>query len=340
MGVRGFFSSLGDFDMAKRFIRSVLAQDEAVTVSTVVTYDLPVNPLSHIILSLKAANDTGTIANYSVWTALLSSIAKVEVLYKGQAIFSGSLADLMMLQWFLRGAQPYAGNIVKTNDDVRWITVVLGFGRRLFDTLQCFPATRKGELQLQITYAAAQTGIDTLIAQYETVELLDAVPASFFKSTTLSKTPTATGWHDLDLPVGNDLLGALLFSTTVPTGASFNASVGQVKMLLDNVEFGYSFCNWECLHGEMLQARPHIFMNEHIHRGNFTTTVEGDTGPQQEDDTKVQLYSWLEYDPDGTGEYAIRTSGHSRCNLRINQEPAADAIRCLPVELMRVVGAV
>ena len=325
--------------MGKRFIRSVLAQDEAVTVSTVVTYDLPVNPLSHIILSLKAANDTGTITDYAVLTSLLAQIARVEVLYKGQAIVSGSFADIALLQWFLRGAQPYAGNMVKTNNDVRWVSVVLGFGRRLFDVMQCFPATRKGELQLQLTYAAAQTGIDTLILQAETVELLDGAPGSFFKSTTLTKTPTSTGWHDVDLPVGNDLLGALLFGTTVPTGTSFNASIGQIKLLLDNVEFGYSFANWECVHGEELGARPHMFMNAHTHRGNFTTTVEGDTGVQQEDDGLVQLYSFLDFDPLGDGSYAVPTSGHSRCNLRINAEPAADAIRVIPVELIKVGGA-
>ena len=319
-----------------RFIRSTLAQDEAVTVSTVVTYDLPVNPLSHILFTMKALNDTGTITDYSVMGALLAQVAKLEVLYKGQAIVSGSLTDLMMMQYFNLGAQPYGGNFIKTNNDVRFVTVPISFTRKLYSLVEAFPATRKGELQLQVTYAAAQTGIDTPVVQIETIELLDCNPAQFLKYTTMTKTPSATGWHDVDLPIGNDILGVLLFSTTVPTGASYNASIGQLKVLLDNVEYGYSFTNWETLHGEILIPRPHLWLNEHIHRGNFTTTVEGDTGAQQEDDAKLQLYSYVEYDPLKDGSYALHTTGHSRANLRINAEPAADAIRVLPLELIKV----
>jgi len=327
--------------MAK-FVRSVLAQDEAVTVSTVVTYDLPVNALSHVLFSLKCLNDTGTLSNYSVMAALLAQVSKLEILYKGQAIISGSLTDLMMMTFALMKSIPFAGNIVKTNNDVRWITVAIPLGRFLFSPLEAFPANRKGELQLQVTYAAAQTGIDTIIAQIETVELLDATPSQFLKYTTQTKTPSATGWHDVDLPVGNDILGALLFSSTVPTGATFNASVGQIKVLVDNVEYGYSMCNWETLHGELLVDRPHLFMANHFHRIDVATSVfgEADTGSQQEDDTIVQNYAYLDYDPLKDGSYAIKTSGHNRVNLRINQEPTADAIRVLPVELIRVGQAV
>jgi hypothetical protein len=243
----------------------------------------------------------------------------------------------MMMSYAILRAQPWGGNFVKTDNDVRWITVCIPFTRFLYSLIEAFPATRKGELQLQITYAAAQTGIDTVIAQIETVELLDATPTQFLKFTTQTKTPSSTGWHDVDLPIGNDILGALLYSSTVPTGASFNASIGQIKLLVDNVEFGYSFANWESVHGELLFDRPHLWLAEHFHRlVPNTSAAEMDTGFQQEDDTLVQRYAFMDYDPLRDGSYAIKTSGHSRVNLRINQEPTADAIRVLPVELIRV----
>jgi hypothetical protein len=270
--------------------------------------------------------------------ALLAQVQKLEVLYKGQAIISGSLTDLMMLSYLVTGAQPYGGNFIKTNNDVRWITVTVPFGRAFYSLTEAFPGTRKGELQLQITYAAAQTGIDTVIAQIETVELLDASPVAFLKYTTQSKTPSSTGWHDVDLPIGNDILGALLYATTVPTGSSFNSSIGQIKLLVDNVEYGYSFANWESCHGELLVPRSHLWLAEHFHRGESPASwpTEFDTGIQEEDDTILQNYVYLEYDPLKNGEYAVKTTGHSRVNLRINQEPSADAIRVLPVELVRV----
>lgn len=327
--------------MGKRFVRSVLAQDEAVTASTVITYDLPVNALSHILFTLKCLNDTGTITNYRLFARILSMVSKIEVLYKGQAIWSGSLRDICMLGWLLTGKQPWGGNYIKTDNDVRFSTVLLPMGRRLLDPEEAFPPSRKGELQLQVTYAAAQTGFDAVVAQIETVEMLEVQPKQFLKATTMAKTPGATGFHDMDLPIGNPLLGVLLFSTTVPTGASYNASVGQVKMLLDNVEHGYSFANWESLHGEIFHRGGHLELAEHTHRNNQATAgTEDNTGIQQYDDAYLQHYAYLDYDPHRDGSWALETAGHSRVNLRINAEPTADEIRVMPVELIRVGGGI
>jgi hypothetical protein len=272
--------------------------------------------------------------------SLLAQVAQIQVLYKGQAIISGSLSDLVMLSLMVTRAQPFAGNIVKTNNDVRWITVLIPFARWLYRLEECFPACNKGELQLQVTYAAAQTGIDTLICQIETVELLDAKPKNFLKYTTISRTPTATGWFDVDMPLGNILLGALLYATTVPTGSTFNTTLGQIKLLVDNSEYGYSFGNWLALHGEMLAQRPYLQLAEHFHRAvGPASLAEFDTGIQQYDDTLLQNYAYLDMDPTQDGQFALATNGHHRVNLRLNQQPSADASRVLPVELVQVGGA-
>lgn len=321
-----------------QFVHSVLSQDRAVTVSTVQTFDLPVNPFLGILFTVKALNDTGTLTDYTLMAALLNQVSKVEILYKGQAIVSGSLTDLAILNWLLHGRQPWEGNFVKTNNDVRYITVPIFLSRKAYDPMELFPATRKGELQLQITYAAAQTGIDNVVEQIEQIEVLDAAPERFLKYTTLTKTPSSTGWHDVDLPIGNKLLGCLLYGTTVPTGASYNATVGQVKVLRDNVEYGYSMCNWESLNGALLHRSGAWALLSHMHRLDSSAGAEQDTGEMQELVTKLQHYGYLDYDPNRDGMYALNTSGHARVNLRINQEPAADAMRALPVELMQVGG--
>lgn len=321
-----------------RFVRSVLSQDRSVTVSEVQTLDLPVNPLSHFLITLKALNDTGTITAFTLFNALINSIATVEVLFKGQAIVSGSLRDLAMLNWQLTGWLPWLGNTVKDNDAIRWITVPISMTRRPMWPMEAFPASRRGELQLRLTYAAAQTGVNTLVEQIETVELLDASPERFLKYTTLTKTPTSTGNHDVDLPIGNKILGVLLFSTTVPTGTSFNASIGKVKLLVDNVEFGYSEANWESLQGEVLNKSGAFSWLSHIHRLNVSASTELNTGELSETAILIQQYAYLDYDPLQDLEYAIETEGHSRVNLRIDQEPSADEIRVLPVEMIDVVG--
>ena len=111
------------------FLRTVLAQDETVTVSTTVTYDLPVNPLSHILLTLKGANDTATVGNYNVMSALLASISNIEVLFKGSAVASLSFTDLAVLTGVLGRWTPGQLNLAQTDNDVRAVTVPLMFGR-------------------------------------------------------------------------------------------------------------------------------------------------------------------------------------------------------------------
>jgi hypothetical protein len=322
--------------MGKRFIRQVLAQDEAVAVSTVVTYDLPVNPLSHILFTLKALNDTGTITAYSVIAALLAQVSQIEVLYKGQAIISGNLRDIWALNRRLTGFLGLQLNLEKTNNEVRGLTVRIGFGRMPFWAAECFPASRRGELQLRVTYAAAQTGIDGLVAQIETVELLEAAPERFLKYTTLTRTPAATGDSDADLPIGNRILGVLLFGTSFPAGTSYNASFGQTRLLVDNVEFGYSLANWETLHGEFLAVGGDERYIEHIHRNNQAVAgTEDNTGVQQESGHILENYGFLDYDPMQDLEYAIETEGHARVHLRINAD-VADAQRIIPVELITI----
>lgn len=319
-----------------RFIRSVLSQDVSRTAADIVTFDLPVNPLSHVLITVKVANDTGTISDYDVLIALLATIQNVEVLFKGQAIVSGSLTDIAMLSWLLTGARPWGVNFVETNNDVRSITVLIPLTRRPFWPMEAFPASRRGELQLRLTYAAAQGGVDTIVEQIETVELLDVTVERFVKYTSLTVTPGSTGNHDVDLPIGNPILGVLLFSTTVPNGASYDATVGQVRVLVDNVEFGYAQTNWETLHGEVMNRHGGFLTVPQFHGVNAAGAGQEDTQQQQMDAAVPGNYAYLDYDPLMDGTYALDTAGHSRVNLRIDQEPSADEMRALPIELISV----
>jgi len=322
--------------MARQFIRSVLAQDEAIVASTVVTYDLPVNPLSHIDLTLKFLNDTTTLANLKTCLAAAQIIAKVEVLYKGQAIISGRGIDLAILNCAFTGNTPYGVNVIQTNDYVRSATIQLCFGRTNYDPEECFPAVRRSDLQLQITYAASLTGTDNWKAQYETVELLDATPKHFLKYTSFSKTPGAVGDHDLDLPIGNQLLAFLLFGTTVPCTTAYTASMQYLKLLLDNQEFGGTRWNWETLRGCLRRKmNPNSFW-DHIHYDSVSTSTGLGTSTTQLDSAEVeQNYAYMDFDPRRDGDYAVPTEGHARVHLRINAG-AADAIRVVPLELVKV----
>jgi hypothetical protein len=323
-----------------QFLKQVLVQDESQAASAVRTDDLPVNPLSHISITMRALNDTGTLTDFTVLSALLGFITKVEVLFQGSAIISGSLDDLARLQGVLLGRGPMAPEITSVTNQIRGVTVIIPLGRKPFMPDECFPAVRRGELRLQITSGAATTGIDTVTLQIETVELLGASPKQYMKSTTISKTPSATGDHEVDLPIGNTIAGALLFGTTVPTGAAWTASINQIRLLVDNVEAYYGNTNWETLHGEMaMRCQANSQQSEHVHVSDVGAayTQWQDTDLNAVNTDFYNSYGYLDLDPRGDDNFLLDTKGRARVHTKINAG-AADAIRIMPVELVPVAG--
>lgn len=323
------------------FLRQVLVQDETFAVSTTRTDDLPVNPLSMVLLTMRYLNDTADLDDYSAIAGLLAQVARVEILYKGSAIVSGSLADIARVSAVMLGRPPQQTLATIVNSDARSITVPILLGRKPYCPKECFPAVRRGELQLQLTTAAATTGIKTPTVQIETVELLGATPERFLKYTTISKTPTATGDHDVDIPIGNKIPGMLLFGTTVPAGAALTASFGQLRLLLDNVEHYYARTNWETLHNElMLRVSESVASGTYKSRENDAVGYTADALTDGEHGAIgfFNAYAYLDFDPRGDDSYLLDTAGRARIHLRINAD-VADAIRVLPLELIPVAGA-
>jgi len=324
--------------MPDRFLHSVLIQDEAQAADGVVTKDLPINPLSHIILTIKALNETSTLANFSPIAALLDTITKIEVLYKGTGVISLSARDLFVLNLLL-GIKPNQLNTDDLDNEVRAVSLIIPLGRYLYYPDECFPGTKKGELQLQLTTDVAVTGIDGLILQAETVELLDAKPERFLKVTTGTKTPSAAQEEDTELPIGNELAGVLLFGTTITLAtawASVVFPVDWVKFLIDNVEYGYSKSNWESLFGQLGRYDYYTLYNQHVHRENTATayTQNADTAVGNDLSSLLDNYLFLDFDPTQDGRYVVDTAGRSRVHLRINHGNTS-AVRVLPLELVK-----
>jgi len=323
-----------------QFLRQVLVPDVAQAASTVRTDDLPVNPLSHIIFTIKGLNDTGTLTDFTVSSALLSFISKIEVLFQGSAIISGSAHDLARLHGVLLRKSPRAGVIDSTDNDIRSLSFIIPLGRSLYDPKECFPAVRRGELVLQTTSGAAVTGVDGHILQIETVEILAATPERYLKATTISKTPAATGDHEVDLPIGNQLAGVLLFGTTIPIGAAWTTSIDQCRLMVDGSEAYYGNANWECLNGDLgalVQANSQT--SEHVHVSDvaaaYTQWQDTDLNAVAYDFYKQ--YAYLDLDPRKDDQYLLDTKGRARVNLKITAGDT-NAIRVLPVELVPVAG--
>lgn len=321
------------------FLHSVLAQNDAVTANTVVSYDLPVNPLSFILLTLRFQQNK---ANVQLdWDNVDAMLSKVEVLYKGSAIFSASGSDIEALQCMVLGYEPWIHNRYGDDDDYVYFTFLIPLTRKLYSPHEAFPKSTRGELILQITYASSFTDIDGVSAQIETVELPEASPERFLRVTTLSVTPSAAGELDVELPIGNVLAGVLFFGTTVPLADANTQTLTYSQFLRDNKRIYFSHTNFECWHQLAgLRHKPPIAHGYHIHQLDSAAYAQYmDTAVvKYRNDRCIQHHFW-DFDPTRDDTYLHDTKGASDLVARIYAGDTS-ALRVLPLELVASLAGV
>jgi len=317
-----------------RFIHSILRSNNAITADGDVVYDLPVNPLSVILLHVSPLNETSTIGNYALLEALLSAVDNVRVTHRGSAIIDLSGVDLAVLMMLWHRLPIWQSNAVETDNDRRSLVLPVIFGRHPYMAGECFPETKKGELQLTVTWDIADTGFDGLRISIETIELPEASPDFVQKVTTLAQTFAATGQNEVDLPIGNLLRAVLLFGTTAYAGATPAPTIGEVELLKDNVQTHYTATDWEVLRAVLGLAGVRFPSDSrHIHSVNAAgagreDTLEPEIGASLDDN-----YALVDLDPTRDDEYSLETAGAGRVHLRIDAE-AANAMRAIPIERM------
>jgi len=316
--------------------RTSVITDETISADGSYNKDLPVKPLSHIIFTVKCLNASvkATLAQ------ILGAIETIEILRYGSALVSISGADLYALNCILLGHQPWQENVVDTDNAVRHLTMMIPFGRTLFNPNECIEETARGELTLRYTVDIADTGYDGLILQAEAVELVDAQPSAHLKYTVLSRTPTATGEMDIELPIGNKYLGMLLWGTTVPTGTAWTATIEYIKLLMDNIQRYISEAYWESLHGDFInRLDPAGAWGEKFHVENTASsyTQNADTAGEQQDNTNIANYAYIDFDPNRDDQFIFDSKGLSDLVLRVNAGDT-NALRILPIELVDVAG--
>lgn len=315
-----------------RYTQSILAANQAVAGDGVQVFDLPVNPLSAVLLHLSPLNETSTIGNYAFLRAILSAIDNITVSFRGGAFVAMNGQDLaaLALLWHRFGIFQSAG--VSTDNARRSIVLPVMMGRKPFDVKECFPATKKGELQMSVTWDIADTGFDGLRISVETIELPGATPDFVQKCTTIARTLTATGQNEVDLPIGNFLRAVLLFGTTPFTGAAPVPSLGQLQLLKDNVQQFISASDFEVLRGVLgLKGLGYPVDLSHMH--GFTDAAVGATFTRVTETSGAvdEQYALMDLDPLFDDSFGMETNGAGRVHVRIDAE-TADAIRVLPIE--------
>lgn len=320
------------------FLRSVLVQNRAEAADRVFTEDLPVNPLTQILVTLRGVvTESDTVAPLADILALMPAVG---VSFRGQDLVRGSLADLAMVNAIVCGSRPW-GTLPQVSDAGTFaVTVPITFGRRPYLVKECLPAVRRGDLVLECQVDTLVTNVDLVSVQIETVELLDETPEAYLKYTTAAHTFSGTGEEDVRLPIGNPLVGVLLAGTTVPTTTATTATWERLRLRVDNVEALYARANWDSLHGELgRQVGGDLsFLMDHVHRANGAAAAFADTTAALRGAALSELYAYLDFDPLGDGMYLLETAG--RADVVIHRDAGtADLGRFLPIELVPVRGA-
>lgn len=322
------------------FLHSVAVQDQDIAADGLYSFDLAVNPLSVILLCLRPLNKTGTLANFASYLNVCGALNRVTVFHRGEAIIAASGRDLAAMAYFRQGCILRQNNHDDVDNDRRCVILPVFMGRMAYDMRSCFPASRRGELVLELDVDISDTGYDDIRLSVEQVELLDARPGSYERITTVTQTHTATGDNDIDLPVGNMVRGCLLFGTTSFVGGTPAPSLGRLSTLLDNQQHGFSSSDFEVAHAlsGLLGGQPPQ-MDSHTHRVDATSasTTEESGGPIEVGSGGWQNYCYLDFDPTRDDEFSVRTGNASRFAVRSDVE-TADLVRALAVEVIPLGG--
>lgn len=323
-----------------KFLNSVVVQDQAIVADGIYNFDLAVNPLSVVNIVLRPLNDTGTLANFQRYFGICAAINRVSIAFRGKSVFNMKGEDAAMLNYFRYGIMPYQGQLDNTNDERRAVVLPIILGKEPFNPDSCFPASRRGELTLELDLDIADTGYDGLRISVECIELLDAKPKEYERKVAISQTWAATGDQDMDLPPGNLCRGVLLFGTTPFAGATPAPSWGRIKVLLDNQEAHFAATDFEVaqMHHSLAGIPMHGY-DGHYH----TTTVDGnaqtavatlDGWYNSGAELGPENWAFLDFDPTRDDLFSLDTKGASRFHLRANAE-TADAVRAIPVEVLK-----
>jgi len=317
------------------FTHSVVVPNETIVAGTSPSYDLPVSPLSHCLLTIKfAQNQADTQLAFANIPAMLS---KVEVLYKGSGVISLSGLDLLACGILVCDFESWGINATGADNDLLSFTFLIPFGRQLYSPRECYPSQSRGELVLQVTWAASFTQIDAATLQVEAVELPDATPERFLKMTTSHVTLSGTTEQDIELPIGNQISDIVLWGTTIPAADVATRTIAKIQIRKNNSEYMYSQCNFETLHNMAgrMRAAPGYWGN-HIHQQDAAAFAQYyDQSAVKPANHILANHLHVPFDVRRDGEHILRTDDANDLNIRIKPDVAA-AVRMIPCEVVAV----
>ncbi len=296
------------------FLRDLTVPERALNAGDNGPFDLPVNPVSYMLLHVRA--EAG--ASPPDFNQLLGHLTSISVTFKGTQIVQMSGVDLARAVHHLWGRTLDIENYGAVSPALVSFTLPIPFGRMPMGMKEAFPATRRGEFSITITRSQALTNITNPVFALEGMQLLEADPGQFTKMVTLSKNIVA-GDSDFELPIGNPFLALQIFSPTAMGNAPISETVRRTRLLFDNVEYDYSDTAFD------------VLRNDGWLRGS-------DFNDYAAVSSLIRNYALMDFDPMKDDSYIIETEGRASVRLRFVPD-LGGLVRVTPIELVRLPGA-
>ncbi|MGH8754556.1 MAG: hypothetical protein ACREU0_01730 [Burkholderiales bacterium] len=277
-------------------------------------FDLPVNPVSFLLLHIRADATVGAVD----LNQLLGHITGLTISFKGTQIIAMNGVDLFRLVHRLLGRGINIEGFNAVAPALISITIPIPFSRKPYWEKEAFPATRRGEFTVSLQRSALLTNLANPVFSIEAVQLLEAEPVQFLKMVTLSRAIVA-GDADFELPIGNPFLGLQVFSPTGMGNAPISETIRRMRLLLDNVEYDYGDTAFDV-------SRALGFL-----RSTDNNEYSGITSP-------FRNHTYLEFDPMMDEKMMVETDGRASVRLRFIPD-VAGTVRVTPVELVRLGAA-
>lgn len=288
------------------------------TATEVIDEWLPTDPLSHLIITLDGYNvtDEATLAE------ILAFINNLQVLDNGVTVYDLQSEDLYAVQAYLQRRLPELTGRLATDNYTRSLTLIVPFGRKLYDPSECYPGRPANKVKVRIDTTVPTGSLDNSTIEVDVVSLPGATPTAHLKVYRQAlSAPGSLGWHTIELERQNKLLCAQLRMTTVPTTSSHEYGINTVELLADNKEHALSNADMMCLAGERALR---------IGGPDAAIAAQG-LSP-------LNNIFWVDFDPHGDGAYAIDTAKYG--SLKLNAEYGVDEVQSLTlIELEAAAGA-
>lgn len=315
------------------FIQSKVAKSYSLgTTDADESWLLPTNPLTFIAITLRCLTAAANVVDTAMLLAL--QLLSVQVRFRGAQIMALSGDDLLRMTACMGVHAPKLYNPAIADNSPRSLTVLIPFGRKLFDMNECFPSTQKGETELYISWDAVTSSYDNILLDISTIELPEAKPTRFLRMTTMSDTPAATGDKDYDLPRLAPLCGIGVFQTaSYPTNAT--PTINAIKVLLNSLDTGWTDVDPVTMRGLSPMNAPAAVACD------TTTQLENAAASYTQNVLSTGQHSltgadrdfmYLDYDPARDDKHLLGGDKAAEVKMRINFG-ATSAIRIIPVEL-------